>query len=234
MAPDGRFQTSGRVRINAHWVTNLVPILVDGLFEQYYTSNLVRTILRTGPETTAINTPLSFALPPLVRITAPTPGAYWIRDVHGLYRRREPWRRHWRSSFGSTTARRSPRATNRRSVRTLSEKVVTATLTALPGSNELRATATSLTGVEGVPAITHAEWPRGSPTSDLYVIAVGINKYTNAQYNLNFARPDAEEFAKTLRRVAAPMFRQILVSELYCTDDVKPIRRRSPGCVKAR
>ncbi|MCP4520197.1 MAG: hypothetical protein GY827_00615 [Cytophagales bacterium] len=52
-------------------------------------------------------------------------------------------------------------------------------------------------------------------TSKLFVIAVGINKYENTKYNLNYAYIDASSFVKKIRNVSGKIFNEIVIEEVY-------------------
>ena len=60
----------------------------------------------------------------------------------------------------------------------------------------------------------------GKPISNntLFILAVGINKYTNSTYDLNYARPDAESFVQKMGEVNGNIYRNIVVKELYDQD----------------
>lgn len=55
-------------------------------------------------------------------------------------------------------------------------------------------------------------------TSSLYVLAVGINKYQNSTYNLNFARSDAASFTEKITSENSRIFKSIYKTEIYDTD----------------
>lgn len=92
----------------------------------------------------------------------------------------------------------------------------------LPGWNTLKATAYSKSGVE---AMGHEIRVKrvGVKVSDfdLYVISVGINKYKNSRYNLDYAKPDAKSFLNVLRSGARKIFKNIYVYEIYDERAVK-------------
>ena len=43
----------------------------------------------------------------------------------------------------------------------------------------------------------------------LFILAVGVNRYANARYNLNFARQDAEEFARFFTTQQQKLFSEV-------------------------
>ena len=58
-------------------------------------------------------------------------------------------------------------------------------------------------------------------TSSLYILSVGINKYKNATYNLNYAQPDAKAFTRKLIEHGNRMFKSIRKTEIYDTEATK-------------
>ncbi|MEM8895885.1 MAG: caspase family protein, partial [Bacteroidota bacterium] len=55
-------------------------------------------------------------------------------------------------------------------------------------------------------------------TSSLHVLAIGINKYKNERYNLNYAYDDALSFVKELELIGEDIYREINVVEVYNED----------------
>lgn len=52
-------------------------------------------------------------------------------------------------------------------------------------------------------------------TSTLHILAVGINKYKNSAYNLNYAQPDAEAFINKIQSTGKNIFKSINPIEIY-------------------
>lgn len=55
-------------------------------------------------------------------------------------------------------------------------------------------------------------------TSSLYVLAVGINTYQNASYNLNYAKPDAQSFTDKIMDHGKGIFKSLNRLEIYDKD----------------
>jgi uncharacterized caspase-like protein len=71
-----------------------------------------------------------------------------------------------------------------------------------------------------VPATVHLRWA-GAAASDafviqpkLYVLAVGVSKYSNPNYNLEFAAKDARDFAAAMSSQKALLYRDVIVKVL--------------------
>jgi WD40 repeat protein len=58
-------------------------------------------------------------------------------------------------------------------------------------------------------------------TSALHILAVGINKYQNSAYNLNYAQPDAMAFTEKLIQKGKSIFKSVNRVEIYDEDATK-------------
>lgn len=69
-------------------------------------------------------------------------------------------------------------------------------------------------GIESEPIHIKVNYSSKLTHSNLYILTIGINKYKNSSYNLDFAEKDADEFAKTISKGADTLFDQIKKTEL--------------------
>jgi WD40 repeat protein len=58
-------------------------------------------------------------------------------------------------------------------------------------------------------------------SSTLHILAVGINKYKNAAYNLNYAQPDAYSFVEKLNERSRTIFKSVNRVEIYDEEATK-------------
>lgn len=58
-------------------------------------------------------------------------------------------------------------------------------------------------------------------SSSLHILAVGINKYYNSAYNLNYAQPDAASFTDKIKSVSGEIFKSVHQLEIYDEDATK-------------
>ena len=58
-------------------------------------------------------------------------------------------------------------------------------------------------------------------SSDLFILAVGINEYKNPVYNLNYAQPDAKSFVQKISERSGKIFRNVRKLEIYDKDATK-------------
>jgi WD40 repeat protein len=85
--------------------------------------------------------------------------------------------------------------------------------------NEFRVKVVNLYKVESRPDIFTIEYTgEVMATSSLYVLAVGINKYQNSAYELNYAQSDAQSFTDKMMDHGAGIFKSIHKAEIYDTE----------------
>ncbi len=84
------------------------------------------------------------------------------------------------------------------------------------GLNRLKVVGYSLEGTEGVEDIvTYRYIPKTNNKPDMYIIAVGINKYKNSSYNLNYCVADIEGVVSSLVPYAEKLFGNVFVTKIY-------------------
>ncbi|SMG09946.1 WD domain-containing protein, G-beta repeat-containing protein [Marivirga sericea] len=52
-------------------------------------------------------------------------------------------------------------------------------------------------------------------SSNLHIISIGINKYKNSKYNLNYAFSDAQTFTSTIQKNTSSLFKSVNLVEIY-------------------
>ncbi len=103
-------------------------------------------------------------------------------------------------------------------------QLVTFRVPLAPGENYLRAEAKSLSRVRARPwqMVVDFEAPKPKGKPDLYLYVVGINKYSNPKFNLNYGRPDAEAVQKALGdNLKLGAFEKVHVSGIYDLEATK-------------
>ena len=82
--------------------------------------------------------------------------------------------------------------------------------------NEFKVKVINYQKIESKPDIFVVEYiGRAITTSTLHILSVGINKYQNEAYELNYAQPDAKAFAAKLIEKSAKIFKGINHVEIY-------------------
>lgn len=75
-----------------------------------------------------------------------------------------------------------------------------------------------------VPAVIRVTWTGGRPQANkgnLYVLAAGISRYDNPDYNLGLAAKDARDFVATLLQQRGALYNEVVVQELLDKDASK-------------
>lgn len=82
--------------------------------------------------------------------------------------------------------------------------------------NEFKVKVLNYQKIESKPDVLTIEY-KGEviATSSLHILAVGINSYKNAAYNLNYARPDAESFVNKIQEHGKNIFKNVNVVPIY-------------------
>ena len=94
--------------------------------------------------------------------------------------------------------------------------VKTYTIDLLNETNEFKVVVVNFQRIESRPEILKIEYVgKVIATSTLHMLVVGINKYQNASYNLNYAQPDAKSFTEKLVEQGQGIYKGINKIELY-------------------
>lgn len=92
-----------------------------------------------------------------------------------------------------------------------------------PDDAEVRVIAENRFGAS-VPAVIRVTWTGPKPQAgkgNLYVLAAGISKYDNPDYNLGLAAKDARDFVATLLQQRGALYNEVVVQELLDKDASK-------------
>jgi len=83
-------------------------------------------------------------------------------------------------------------------------------------TNEFRVKVVNFQKIESRPDLLSIEYTGEIiATSTLHILAVGINKYQNSAYNLNYAQPDASAFIDKIQFTGKNIFKSINPIEIY-------------------
>ncbi len=87
----------------------------------------------------------------------------------------------------------------------------------IPGQNTLKAVARSLKEIESTPWEMEIRFKakKRLQKPDAYFVFIGISEYKNQQYNLNYAKKDAESMKLLLSQKSRNLFNKIEIVELY-------------------
>ncbi len=92
-------------------------------------------------------------------------------------------------------------------------------LTLQNGENTIEAYATNSAGkIESRHAATKITWQGKTAKPNLYVLAVGVNKYRDKQLWLNYAVPDASSIADSFKNVKGNLYQSVNVTTIFDAD----------------
>lgn len=100
-------------------------------------------------------------------------------------------------------------------IRGLKINTLTIPVELVNGENQFAVSALNKSKAESSPVKFNLNWTGAVPTSTLYILSVGVDKYRNSKYNLNYARADASGIALQLAHSATSIFKKIQVDSLF-------------------
>lgn len=215
--PDGYFDCSQGADNLIGWHVNQGPdqealfYPASQFYEKFFTPNLGARVL-AGEEISGSNLDINnFKLPPLVKITSPENNSTLnseqltitveVTDQGGgideilLYQN---------GKLVQTTSRGFKSAVQK-DIKTT--KTFTIPLTS--GENKIKVKAFNTQRTEAIPAEITLNYSGAKTSSNMYILAVGINAYTNPRYSLNYAVNDANGFVDALKAGASSIFSSI-------------------------
>lgn len=208
--PDGRFDGTPEGIKLLHYVQNNRPIPLDSFFEQFYTPRLLAQVISGDSATSghpAADISKGIKLPPAVKITSPKSDESFNADAIQITVEAtdqgggvDEIRLYQNGKLVSDDTRQLVQA---------AANSKTFNVTLVPGTNTFRATAFNKDRTESNPVEIKIVLRAAEATSDLYILAVGLNEYKNSKYNLNYGRADAQAFADAVEKRGRNIFRRI-------------------------
>jgi len=225
--PDGRFDGTPEGIRRVHFVKGLETFSLEAFYEKFYTPNLWARVRDEKPsQVSAINIARELTTPPRVQIISPRSGAILDSERASLEVKIEDQgggideiRLFQNGKLVSDLTRgiRVKKKTGHQTTHRFD-------ILLIPGKNEFRVVALNTNRTESKPAVVTFNFKRRPASSaSLHILAIGINKYKNSVYNLNFGRPDAEAFARALENQGRAIFTQIVKREIYDEKAIKPV-----------
>ena len=220
-SPLGFFDGTQNGMKNIHYVKGMDIIPLESLFENYYTPNLLYRILKgeklEEPKLNVVN----IKLPPLVEIVSPSNNG----DLRG-FQPKGPQKLNSSKKEIVVTVKATDQGGGIDEIRLYHNgKLVNATqrgykvvprkgdvksksftLTLVNGENRIKATAFSSQRTESKPDEIIVNYKGVRSPTDLYMLVIGINKYKNPKYNLNYAIADATAFKKEIENGGSTIF----------------------------
>lgn len=221
VTPDGLFDGSagGRENVMFRFGGGLNVVPVDRFFQDFYYPGLLAAITRGERPKPKVE--LAASLPPRVRIVSPARGGVLeanrvtleveVVDAGGGVR--GPW-------LVQNGARVLVRGETRRE-----ENLVQRTfdVALVEGENKLEVRAASADGSwESEPAVITFRYEKPLPKAELYLVAVGIDRYRDESIGLEFAGSDAASMAQLFEERGPDLYRQVHVTTLLDDEATSP------------
>ncbi len=194
-------------------------------FDNYYRPDIIQEIFKnyeTGEQIAARlggtkNTLANFKRPPLVNILSPTNGANATASTATITVEAtdqgggiDEMLLYHNSKLIQTTQRgfKPAQVANEKRTQTYTVELV-------PGENTFTASAFNTDRTESNPYSIKVNYAGAQRNTTLHLFVVGINKYKNATYNLNYAQADAQAVKQKIYEAGSGIFKDIKLYELY-------------------
>ena len=216
ITPEGYFNASpnGAKYLNVIVGNNVYSI--DNFYEKFFNPVYVASVLQGRKVEAVADIKKGILTPPDVKIISPEPNATFstdtititvsAKDTGGgideirLY--------HNGKAIGEDV--RAAKVVSK-----AKETIKTYTVTLVDGINTFRAVGFSKDRTESNPYELIVKLTAPSKEVNLYVLAVGINKYKNPALNLNYAEPDAKSIVEFFRQKGEGLFKNVEIIETY-------------------
>jgi len=211
--PEGFFNATDKARQYIHFVQGLKTYSVDQFFEEYFRPDLMPKIFqnKSSDRAMGMDQRMKNSPPPVVKIawvptTDPSKAEIYVR-VTDVGTGAEKFKLFHNGKRMAATGFVLPSGKNQSAT-----YHVTANL--IGGTNRFSASAGNKEMVESDPVTTEIFFDSPTKNTTCYLLSVGINQYKNPRLTLNYAKPDAESFGKTVEE-KSKLFKHIEVDALY-------------------
>lgn len=214
VAPSGRFDGSQRAIQKLYFTRGNEVLPLELFFEKYYLPGIYSDIISGSAriEDLISGNIATLAPPPKIRLINPMNGFLSEEDeiaidflVDGQGTSIDEIRIYQNNKLISE---------QRKGVE-LANSQIHYNLKLIPDTNIIRIIAINRERTESIPLETIIVYQAPKPKIDLYLLAVGINEYSNPRYDLAFAQNDAEEFIQGMQNIAANIFDNIYITSLF-------------------
>ncbi len=208
VTPDGRMEGTKGAIDHLQWVGSYNKIPLANTYDQMYTPGLMNQVFANTLEANTINLDDLVKFSPEIKITSPSP------DFKSA------------SATLQITCSLKDNGDEIKQVRIyINDKLVSDeirgmkavgpgvnySVTLLPGNNTVKAVAISKNGYQSAPAEVQVSYAGTVAESRLFILAIGIDKYKNSSYNLNYAVADASSIVEKIKSSSKDIFRSIHV-----------------------
>ena len=221
MTPDGRFDASPSGMKALYYVQGRDVLPLESFFDKFFTPGLLAKVI-SGTLPPLRGDQIDFSkpikLPPLVKIVSPQTGDIFHTNQIQL-------KVEVSDQGGGIDEIRVSQNNKVIKVERKEAQPLAATriypIKLVADENTIRVTGFNNDWTESIPAVIVVNLEATQPISDMYIIAVGIDNYNNARYQLQYARADADAFVQAIERKGGGRFKTILKTILYDNDAVK-------------
>jgi WD40 repeat protein len=209
-SPEGYYQASNdEVFSRVSWRVGTKVYDFERFYERFFKPDLIRQVFGSTKVQSKQQNNISkgFAIPPEVKIKTPENVKSTTSETIALTVQATDQgggiKDLWLYQNGKRLSEKQ------RGIVQPKDNSVTFNVSLLPGKNIFRATAFSNDQTESEPFELIIERKAPAGKSDLYILAVGINVYKNAKYNLNYAGADAEALSLAIEKKGKGIFGKV-------------------------
>ncbi|MEI7982086.1 MAG: caspase family protein [Bacteroidota bacterium] len=208
VTPDGRMEgTSGAIE-NLHWVIGKHNVPLVNTYDQMYTPHLLSQIFADELKGNEVTLDALIKMTPEIRITSPETNLSTSSlnlAITCEFKENGDEIKLVRIYVNDKLV-----SDETRGMKSLGN-AATYNVTLLPGVNSVKAVAITKNGYQSKAASVSVTCSGTIAESRLFVMVVGIDKYKNPAYNLNYAVADASSVLDRIRNSASGIFRSIYV-----------------------
>lgn len=218
--PEGYFNATDDARKYIHFVNGLRTYSVDQFFNEFYRPDLLPRIFQNRggtDERKGIQGKLNNSPPPTVKVAALPASAPGKAEVYVRITDNGAGVENLRVLHNGKSVSLDPESLkmpNTRGQSTTYKQLIDL----VGGNNTFTAVASNHDRIESDPHTVEIFSEHPSKSSTCHILAVGINHYKNGKLNLNYAKPDAESFARVLDEKSGQLFKDIRLYTLYDDD----------------
>ncbi len=215
--PEGYFNGTQEARKFIHFVDGMKTYSVDQFFDEFYRPDLLPKIFqnRGGDDGfKGIQGKLQKSPPPTVKVAAILTADEGKAEVfvkildNGAGADNLKLFHNGKSIVLDKTILKFPKGKDQ-------STVYQHTIPLVSGSNTFSATARNKDNIESDVNSTEIFSEQTGKTGTCYVLAVGINQYKNPRMVLNYAKPDAESFEKTIDKQGVQLYKNLEIHTLF-------------------
>jgi WD40 repeat protein len=220
--PEGYFNGTDNARKYVHFVDGLKTYSIDQFFNEFYRPDLLPKIFQNrggSDDLKGIQGKLKDSPPPTVNVAIVPTGQgkadVFVRVIDNGAGARGLKLFHNGKSIQINNDMKLPAGKGEKTTYKHSIDLV-------GGTNTFTASASNKDDVESDQQSVEIFSEHASKSSTCYILSVGINTYKNPRMTLNYARPDAESFSKTMDDKSVSLFKNVELITLYDEDATRP------------